>query len=295
MRLKLRALEVFHAVMEEGSISNAAKRLNLSQPAVSVALANLEEDLGFALFHRSKGAFAATTEAQLLHEEAEQSLLAIGRVASRAKQIREGGAGSIRVATFGGPAINYLPRIISEFTATRPRIEIDLHVRSSRQVLPLVGGGQADIGIVEAPISAPSLEFEIFAFKCVCLVREDHPLAAVDVITPRHLDGQQIIGIMPSHVIDRQVERIFAKEVIELISPIKCYFFAIARNLVRDGVGVAIVDPANGLADIPDGVVGRPFRPVVTYEMSLVRRAKVQLSPVAQAFFDLLRQRLANL
>jgi DNA-binding transcriptional LysR family regulator len=295
LRLKLRALEVFHAVMEEGSISTAAKRLNLSQPAVSVALANLEHDLGFALFHRSKGAFTATTEAQLLHEETEQSLLAVGRFASRAKQIRDGGAGSIRVATFGGPAINFLPRIISEFTSKRPKIEIDLQVRSSRQVLPLVGGGQADIGLVEVPTSSPSLEFEMFAFECVCLVRQDSQLAQVDVITPRHLDGHQVIGIMPTHVIDRQVERVFADEGIELVSPIKSYFFAIARNLVRDGVGVAIVDPANGLLDLADGVLGRPFRPVVRYEMSVVRRAKVVFSPVVQEFFDLLKQRLANL
>ena len=64
---------------------------------------------------------------------------------------------------------------------------------------------------------------------------------------------------------------------------------------MRDGVGVAFVDPANGLSDPADGVVGRPFRPVVRYEMSLVRRAKVVLSPVVQEFFDLLKQRLANI
>ena len=55
MRIKVRHLEVFNTVFEAGSVSRAAERLNLTQPAVSIALKNMEEVLGFLLFHRERG------------------------------------------------------------------------------------------------------------------------------------------------------------------------------------------------------------------------------------------------
>mgnify|MGYP003146672969 FL=1 len=63
MHISLRSLEVFHAVMEMGSVSRAAEMLNLTRPAVSIALSKFEQDLGFQLFHRSKGYFEPTDEA----------------------------------------------------------------------------------------------------------------------------------------------------------------------------------------------------------------------------------------
>ena len=72
MRIKYRQLEVFSALMESGSVSGAAELLSLSQPAISIALSNLEEEVGFRLFHRTKGFFAPTPEATLLHIEVEK-------------------------------------------------------------------------------------------------------------------------------------------------------------------------------------------------------------------------------
>ena len=88
MRLKPRQLEVFNALFDAGSVSRAAERLNLSQPAVSVALGNLEDQLGFRLFHRDRGFFAPTNEAMLMRDEVRQGLDAFARVEQRAAEIR---------------------------------------------------------------------------------------------------------------------------------------------------------------------------------------------------------------
>jgi DNA-binding transcriptional LysR family regulator len=88
MHIKQRHLEVFDAVIAAGSISRAAAQLNLSQPAVSIALANLEESIGFKLFQRDRGFFAPTREAFLLQDEMAQGLLALSRVSQRISEIR---------------------------------------------------------------------------------------------------------------------------------------------------------------------------------------------------------------
>ena len=97
MHLKLRQLAVFHAVMEEGSVSKAAERMGLTQPAVSIALTTLEETLGYSLFNRSKGYFVPRPEAEQLHEDAELAILAFERFASHAQMIGKGSANTARM------------------------------------------------------------------------------------------------------------------------------------------------------------------------------------------------------
>ena len=124
MQIKLRHLEVFHALIEAGSVSRAAQRLNLTQPAVSIALGNLESDLGFRLFHRDRGFFALTREGSLRQAEVAQSLLALSRITQRAHDIRTGSAGGTSIATNGVMAMNFLPHLIANFHTEIPNTRV---------------------------------------------------------------------------------------------------------------------------------------------------------------------------
>ena len=190
MHLKLRHLEVFNALMEAGSVSHAAARLNVTQPAVSVALANLEKELGFRLFHRSRGFFAPTVEAMRLHAEAEQGLLALARIERWAEELRDRTLGSIVVASNGAAAINLMPRLVAEFQVDHPGIRIDLKVWSSRRVAAWVSGRQVDVGLIDAPVPVAGLVTEVFRLPCVCVLPEGDPLAREAVIRPAMLAGR---------------------------------------------------------------------------------------------------------
>jgi DNA-binding transcriptional LysR family regulator len=205
MHLTIRHLQVFEALMEAGSVSRAAERMNLTQPAVSVALSNLEKDLGFRLFHRSKGYFAPTDEAELLHAEAELALLAVERFRARAREIALGAVGGVTVASNGACAINFLPKLIADFRRSHPGVHIDLKVRSSRQVASWVAGGQIDVGLLDAPVPVAGVDAHIFRLPCVCIMREDDPLCDLARIGPADLAGRSIIAITGDHSVDRQI------------------------------------------------------------------------------------------
>lgn len=290
----MRQLEVFNALMEAGSVSRAAVRLNLTQPAVSVALSSLEQELGFRLFHRSKGYFAPTGEALLLHAEAEQSLLARERVETRAQEIRAGVVGGVSIASNGAAAINLLPWVIAEFQQAHPGVNVDLKVRSSRQIAAWVWGRQIDIGLIDAPVPVTGLEAEVLEVPCVCILPEADPLAEEEKITPEHLAGRSVIAITGDHSIDRQMDQLLSNAGVTAGRHISCSFFAIARNLVRAGAGVAIVDSINGLADLGDGVCWRPFEPAITFHLAMICATHLPLQQSAQAFSTLLRQRLLD-
>ncbi|MEM7171114.1 MAG: LysR substrate-binding domain-containing protein [Pseudomonadota bacterium] len=288
----MRQLEVFNALIEAGSVSRAASRLNLTQPAVSVALSSLEQDLGFRLFHRSKGYFAPTGEALLLHAEAEQSLLAKERVETRAQEIRAGVVGGVSIASNGALAFNLLPWVFAEFQKSHPNVNIDLKIRSSRQIASWVLGRQIDIGLIDAPVPVTGLEAELIQVPCVCVLLEDDALAKEEWITPAHLSNRSVISITGDHSVDRQLDQILSSAGITVNRNISCSYFAIARNLVRAGAGVAIVDSINGLADLGDGVCWRPIKPAITFQLALITATHLPLQQSAHAFATLLRKRL---
>jgi DNA-binding transcriptional LysR family regulator len=286
MHLKLRHLQVFHAVMEEGSVSKAADRLHLTQPAISIALSRLEELLGFSLFHRSKGHFAPRPEAYLLHGDAELAIMAVEQFANRARLIKQGGLGLLRVGSIGATAFGLLPRLIAGFTADNPLVEVDLRVRSSTQISYLVSNGQLDIGLVEAPAAAPSLDVKEFLLPCVCIFPAGSALEQKDCITPQDLAGHRLIGIQDSNQVDRQVRAVCAAAGVEAQVPVHGFFFAVARRMVAEGAGIAIVDTLNGCQPLNDGVIWRPFVPEIHYKVALIVKAGAELSVPAQSFIQ---------
>ncbi len=270
MRVKFRHLEVFDALIEAGSVSRAAGRLNLSQPAVSIALANLEDELGYRLFHRDRGFFAPTNEALLLHDEVRQGLNAMARIEQRSDEIRTGRTGSIVIGTNGAMSINFLPQVVARFQRESPGTYIELRVRSSRQVASWVSTRQVDIGLIDAPVPVAGLTAEHFDMECVCILRADDPLAREDVITPQLLSDRPVIAVTGDHVVDRQLITIMSQAEARLVYSGSSYFYAIARQLVAAGESLAIVDPANGKAPLGDGVIWRPFKPAIRHELVII-------------------------
>ena len=112
--MNLRHLEAFRAVMLSGSVTHAAQSLNLSQPAVSKMLAELEHQLGFQLFQRSRGsALTVTPEADAFYYEVERSFSGIAALKRVAEDIRNMATGTLRIAALPALAVSFLPRVIA--------------------------------------------------------------------------------------------------------------------------------------------------------------------------------------
>lgn len=293
-KIKIRQLEVFSALMESGSISGAADVLSLSQPAISIALTNLEEEVGFQLFHRRRGFFAPTTEAQLLHTETEQGLLAFSRVERCAVDIAAGTVGSITIASNGAAGINLLPQLIAEFHQLHPSVSIDLKIRSSRKIANWVSGRHVDIGLIDAPVPVNGIESEQFDYPCVCIMPDTDELIKHTIITPDLFAGRVVIGITGDHEIDRELDRLLAQSSVVADRRVTGSYFAIIRNMVREGAGIALVDAINGRMALADSVVWRDFQPTINYKLALLTPAGVVHSKPVELFLEQLRLRMSD-
>jgi len=270
MPMKIRHLEVFNALFEAGSVSHAAQRLNLTQPAVSIALGNLEDELGFRLFHRNRGFFAPTAEALQLRGEIAQGLMALARIERRADEIRHGWAGGVSIATNGALAMNFMPSLIAIFQAKYPGTHIELRVHSSRQIADWAASGQIDIGLIDTPVPVAGLASEVFPMACVCIMGAGDPLAKLDQITPTCLAGRGLIGVSGDHVVDHQLKRLMSEAGVPLHYSAFSYYYAIARCMVAAGGGLAVIDPINAAANLGDDVIWRTFAPQVRHETAMI-------------------------
>ena len=286
MHVKLRHLEVFNALFEAGSVSRAAERLNLSQPAVSIALSNLEEQTGFRLFHRDRGFFAPTNAALLLRDEVQQGIAALARGEKRAEDIRSGATGAIRGATNGALSYYFLPRLIADFQHDYPDTYVELRVHSSRRIAAWVASRQIDIGLTDAPVPVAGLDAELFEMECVCIMREDDPLSQRDVIMPEDLHDRPVIAVTGDHSVDRQLQAVMSRAGAKLHHTASSYYYAIARHMVAAGHYVSAVDPVNGKAALGDGVVWRPFAPRIVHELAAVISRGRPLGIAASNFKD---------
>ncbi len=284
MHLKYRQLEVFKALMESGSISQAAYKLNCTQPTVSVALSNFEAELGFSLFHRTKGFFSPTRQAEFLFEEVERSLISLDRVKSRAREIKEGGAGMLRIATFGAPSMTLIPNTTARLLKKINDISISINVRSSMQVALATEGRQCDVGLVESTVKGQNLMLHPFSLPCVCLMNKKHELAQKKHIDLIDLDKLPLIGITGTHKLDLELNHLAQNAGINLHRRANAYFFAIARQLVSKNIGVAIIDIMNGVVDLDADLTWRPFTPELSYEMTAIQ-PKLKTIPIHTEIF----------
>ena len=129
--MNIRQLEAFKTIMELGSFTRAAEKLNLSQPAVSKLIFLLERRCGFSLFHRQKNGVVPTAEGQMLYSEVERVFLSVDSVSARARAIKHFDYGEINLVSYPSLAARVLPPILGGFLATRQGLKIEMSSRNS--------------------------------------------------------------------------------------------------------------------------------------------------------------------
>ena len=130
--MNLKQLAAFREVMLTGSVSEAARNLYRTQPAISSMIAGLEEDLGFELFSRRGGRLHPVPEAHYLFEEVTAILGRLDSTERIMKSIRDLEQGTLRIVSMPGPSVCLLPALISRFVGGRPGIKTSLITRSLR-------------------------------------------------------------------------------------------------------------------------------------------------------------------
>lgn len=149
--MDIREMRYFYAVVEEGNISSASKRLSIAQPALSRQIKQLEDSLGVRLFERGSRRIRLTEAGQLLRERVEQILGLVDGTMKEMAEFNSGSGGTISIGTVTTSGALLLPTLINEFHRLYPNVTFHLWEGDGYRILELLDKGVIEVGIIRAP------------------------------------------------------------------------------------------------------------------------------------------------
>ena len=291
--MNLKQLSAFREVMLTGSMSEAARNLYRTQPAISAMIASLEDDVGLELFVRRGGRLHPVPEAHYLLEEANSILDRLDSTSRIMKSIRDLEQGTLRVVSMPGPAVFLLPKLISRFVEGRDGIKATLISRSSPQVHQLMSAQQYDVGLADVGILGiePSalVQHDNERMACLCAIRRNDPLAKKEAITAEDLDAKPMATLYEDHPTHNQTRAAFESVGANFNMRFETQYFIPLFTFVEQGLAYSIVDPLSAegyriYRGDDQSLVFRPFEPAIHLVASIMTPAHRTLSNLAQAF-----------
>ncbi len=294
-RLNPRQIEAFRAVVLTGSVGAAASLINVTQPAVSRMLRDLQQQLELTLFERRGTGLVPTSEALSLYAEVERAFVGLDRIAQMATELRTRRAGFLRIAALPALANGFLPRFVGRFLQERPKLDIVLSGLVSHAVLASVAQGQCDLGFAEASMEHATVQREAMpTAPYVAVLPESHRLARKKRLRPRDFDGENFISLGPNSLSRFRIDRVFAEHGVSRVMRIETPLSEIACSLAGSGAGVTLCEPFTATEYATRGIVARPFEPRIDFEFSSLYAAQRSMPPVAREFIDGFRRHITD-
>lgn len=156
--MDIRQMKYFLAIAEEGQITAAAKRLNISQPPLSQQLKLLEEELNVTLFNRNSRNLELTEAGIVLQNKAEQMIELLKSTVNELKHLNQGVEGTLSIGTVRSSGITILPHKICEFRKKYKNIDFQVWEGDSFRIIELLNNGVVDVGFVREPFNTSSFD-----------------------------------------------------------------------------------------------------------------------------------------
>lgn len=184
-------LKVFVTVIEQKNFSRAGDILNLSQPGVSLHIRNLENELGTKLIYRSPKQVQITEPGKILYRHAKQMLNHYETAKREINEFNNVVSGSMKIGASFTIGEYYLPKVLAEFAAQYPMVDIQIIISNSNDVIQGIRSNKLDIGLIEGETDYKDIDVMPFMNdEMIVVVPPDHPLSQMDLIEGNMLQNQ---------------------------------------------------------------------------------------------------------
>ena len=286
----------FLETARERSFTRAAEKLFLTQPAVSLQVKSLEEELGQRLFERRGKQVLLTDAGRLLLTRVEEIMALVEQVRQDLDELGELRTGRLCVGTSDTNCTYVLPPAVKVFREAYPGVEIRLTDRMSHEVVRLVLEGAVDFGLATLPVSETRVQTRpLFLREDVVICGKNHALAAHRGVGLVALGTYPLLMLEQGSTSRKLLDRILYEAGISVQVAMELGSIEVIKRFVEIGLGIAVVPEVAIREDVVSGrlhalrVEGLPATPV-----GLVRRSGGHLSQAARVFLTFLRAHLAR-
>jgi len=284
--MRLRHIEVLRAIMITGSISGAGDLLHVSQPVVSRTLQHAEQQAGFKFFERVRGRLVPTNELQSIYPEVEQVFAAIEKLRFTSASVRRGGA-PLRLAVTPSLANSVLPRAIERMLAAHPDAAFELATLHTTEVVAALRAGAVDLGICLSPPAVPGIEAHVLSTGQMVLAT---PIAWPHLLRQNarlselgYLADRPFIRLHDGTPLGSLIGQRLQNANLGLQANIVVQTYSIARALVTQGVGYALLDSFTAVAGGPGELHAYLLSPELQFEVKLLGTSKSLDGPFAES------------
>lgn len=291
--MRLRHIEVFHAVYSCGSVTRAAEILNVSQPSVSKVLAHAEQQLGYRLFERIRGRLIPTHEADQLYQLVAQVNDSVDRLRQTAAQLRISEKGTIRVAATPAFGIDFLPGSMASFREQHQDVVFTLETLSHEELAGALLDSRIDLALAFDPENIPGIDGELLGYgRFVVLAPPGMELPVGAPVGIADLAGLPFIGLDNRSALDRLLITHIESSDVELDIRAVAGSYRIAKAMVAHGMGVTITDNVSARSSGHNQVAIRDLKPELRFRVSALHIDRLPMSLLCRKFVQHLKSSL---
>ncbi len=291
--MNLRHIEVFHAVYVNGSVSAAARMLNVSQPSVSKVLRHAESLLGFPLFHRTAGRLVPTEDAHSLFAGVAEIQDRVHALREASRNLKRGAGGLLKISALPSIALDALPAAVGQFLRTHKDVKFDLQTIHHEDLLRKLYERETDLAVAyEVPPGAALGHQRLGGGELAVLYREADLPALPPRVDLEVLAGRPLISLAASGPIGQLFTAEVQNRGIVVDEVVSARTFHIATALVRQGVGLTVVDNFTAMASLTPGLSMRPLANPIRFDVNAMFLQDRPPTALTTAFLKVLARRI---
>jgi len=283
--VNLRRLQAFCAVFEAGSVTGAASRLHLTQPAVSRLIGDLEKELGLALFARHRRRLVPTAEGRTFFNEAARALAAVDQIVEIARDIRTLKGAHLRIVGVPPTVFGLIPAVLEIVAAAHPDARFSVDTKDLRNVSEWINTGPFDVALTVKPPEGSLVDYEpLAAMPGVLIMPQKHRLASKRRIRLRELAGEPMVMPIVGNVLRERIGAVFKSVGLPYVGQVETNTALSACQFVAHGLGLAVMDPLTFAVARNMGIVARPVHPTVDFSFGFLFPPNRPRSALVNAF-----------
>lgn len=294
--MRLRHIEIFHAIYTTGSITNAAKILHVSQPSVSKVLAHAEAQLGFNLFERVKGRLIPTEEAEMMFDEVDKIYQQMRSIKNTAKNIRDSEFGKVSLGVTPALGFNVIPCAVSNFHQKHHNVNFDIQTVHNDSVMQALLEHKCDLAILFSPQARPNItSIELSQSELVIVYPKEIFPDCPEKLSLKQLEQYEFIDINDSGPLGSLFWARMMEDNVYLKSTVKVQTYFIGTKLVEQGAGLCVVDKYTAKNNLSETMAMASFDPPLTFTINALHLENSCLPRTVTEFLPFLIDEIKNI
>jgi DNA-binding transcriptional LysR family regulator len=293
MKLDTLGVQAFISIADQASFQRAAKQLHISQTAITRRLQNLEMHLGVKLIERTTRTVALTATGSAFLPQARRLMSELSNALVEIFESGKARRGDVCIACVPTAGIQFLPRIMQEYSDSFPQNRITILDHSSAAVVDAVLRREAELGINVAQTHHPDLtSIRLLTDQFTLICRDDHALANKKSLAWKQLAPYPLIFAGGANANRNVLDQALGSSKVKLQLFYEVQRSSTALGLVAEGVAIAVVPQlAVQRGAYPRLRAVALVDPIVSRSLVLVTRKAAHLSPAARALYELIKRR----